>query len=92
LGQHHCLWPLDRLPLIVHFFKKGNVMQRRPFIAALGALTALYATHAHHGWSSFDQDRPIYLEGTARKVSWQNPHVEIDIDLPAHPRAGMGYS
>ena len=38
---------------------------------------------AHHGWSSFDQDRPIYLEGRVVKSVWQNPHVELDIDLPA---------
>lgn len=38
---------------------------------------------AHHGWSSFDQDRPIYLEGKVVKSVWQNPHVELQIDLPA---------
>ena len=38
---------------------------------------------AHHGWSSFDQDRPIYLEGRVVKSSWQNPHVELEIDVPA---------
>ena len=40
-------------------------------------------TLAHHGWSSFDQDRPIYLEGKVVKSVWQNPHVELLIDLPA---------
>jgi len=44
---------------------------------------------AHHGWSSFDQGRPIWLEGKAAKVAWRNPHVEIelavdpDLKLPA---------
>ena len=38
---------------------------------------------AHHGWSSFDQDRPVYLEGKVAKSVWQNPHVELLIDLPA---------
>ena len=37
---------------------------------------------AHHGWSSFDQERPIYLEGKVVKSSWQNPHAELEIDLP----------
>ena len=37
---------------------------------------------AHHGWSSFDQDRPIYLEGRVVKSVWQNPHAELLIDLP----------
>ncbi len=44
---------------------------------------------AHHGWSGFDQTRPIYLEGTAADVAWRNPHVEVvlavdaDLRLPA---------
>ena len=38
---------------------------------------------AHHGWSSFDQDRPIYLEGKVTKVKWQNPHAELELEVPA---------
>lgn len=38
---------------------------------------------AHHGWSSFDQERPIYLEGRVTKAKWSNPHAELEIDLPA---------
>lgn len=56
-------------------------MQRR-LVLALPAAIALPA-HAHHGWSSFDQSRPIYLEGKAGKVSWTNPHAEVMLDLPA---------
>ena len=57
-------------------------MQRRHFLATSSALLALPAW-AHHGWSSFDQNRPIYLEGKARKVVWRNPHVEFELELPA---------
>lgn len=55
-------------------------MQRRSVLAALSAfgLPAL----AHHGWSSFDQERPLYLAGRAGKVSWRNPHVELELELP----------
>jgi Family of unknown function (DUF6152) len=59
-------------------------MQRRPLILSSLALplAALTRTaHAHHGWSSFDQERPIYLEGRARKVTWQNPHAEVDLEV-----------
>lgn len=38
---------------------------------------------AHHGWSSFDQARPIYLEGKVIAVRWGNPHAELDIEVPA---------
>lgn len=62
-------------------------MQRRTWIAAAGAwplagwwpATAL----AHHGWSSFDLTRPIYLAGRARQVTWRNPHAELDLELDA---------
>jgi len=57
-------------------------MRRRPFLVTSSALLALPAW-AHHGWSSFDQNRPIYLEGKARKVLWRNPHVEFELELPA---------
>ena len=56
-------------------------MQRRTLIAA--ALVAPLAARAHHGWSSFDQGRPIYLEGKATKVAWRNPHAELTLELPA---------
>lgn len=36
---------------------------------------------AHHGWSSFDQDRPLYLEGRAVEVRWRNPHAELVLEL-----------
>lgn len=39
---------------------------------------------AHHGWSSFDQNRPLYLEGKVAQVAWRNPHVELKLDLPAN--------
>lgn len=51
--------------------------------AALYAAGFYLPALAHHGWSSFDQDRPIYLEGRVVKSVWQNPHVELLIDLPA---------
>ena len=64
-------------------------MQRRTslhFLAA-SALPANFllsnAAHAHHGWSSFDLDRPIYLEGKASAVKWANPHTEFKLDVTA---------
>ncbi|MDN3922835.1 DUF6152 family protein [Roseateles violae] len=57
-------------------------MQRRSLLVA--GLSALgLPAWAHHGWSSFDQQRPLYLEGRAAKVLWRNPHGEIELELPA---------
>lgn len=50
---------------------------------AASGLPASWAAWAHHGWSSFDLDRPIYLEGKAVSVKWQNPHVELRLERPA---------
>ena len=60
-------------------------MQRRLVIQAGGVLTlagGAPAVWAHHGWSSFDQTRPIYLQGRAVSVAWRNPHAELVLELP----------
>jgi Family of unknown function (DUF6152) len=36
---------------------------------------------AHHGWSSFDETKPIYLEGIVKSVKWQNPHAEVMLEI-----------
>ena len=56
-------------------------MHRRIVLAL--PLTLALPAGAHHGWSSFDQERPLYLEGIAAKVSWANPHAELELELPA---------
>ena len=57
-------------------------MNRRDLLAAGMFATVLPPAWAHHGWSGFDQNRPIYLEGKAAKVVWRNPHAEFDLELP----------
>ena len=62
-------------------------MRRRNFIQSPALAVAacwVLPVWAHHGWSSFDQGRPIYLEGRAAKVAWRNPHVELDLELAAN--------
>ncbi len=56
-------------------------MDRRLLLSAVALLPL--AARAHHGWSSFDLARPIYLEGRAVNVAWRNPHVELDLDVAA---------
>lgn len=62
-------------------------MKRRTLLVAAAA--APVAAFAHHGWSSFDQDKPVYLEGRVKTVRWANPHAEavlaVDgaVQLPA---------
>ena len=60
-------------------------MQRRHALLLPLALTAPLA-RAHHGWSSFDLERPIWLEGRAAQVNWRNPHAEMVLEVPADLR------
>jgi Family of unknown function (DUF6152) len=54
-----------------------------------GAISLFFGANllAHHGWSSFDEAAPIYLQGTVKSVKWQNPHAEIVLE--AEPNAAM---
>ncbi len=59
--------------------------RRQMVLTSLPGLAAValwpQAAQAHHGWSSFDLNRPIYLQGTAANVRWVNPHAELDLTL-----------
>lgn len=63
-------------------------MKRRELLLAGLACPAL--ARAHHGWSSFDQDRPLYLEGRVVESRWRNPHAELVLELPADYRLPAG--
>lgn len=54
-------------------------MKRRLFVVAAALLAA--PALAHHGWSSFDQDRPLYVEGKVKSVRWANPHAQLVIEV-----------
>lgn len=45
----------------------------RLILAAALAAVAVPAA-AHHGWSSYDESKPITLTGPLQAVSWGNPH------------------
>jgi hypothetical protein len=63
------------------------MIPRRTLLLTAAALPLVPATvRAHHGWSSFDQGRPIWLEGRATQVAWRNPHAELKLELPAEPK------
>ena len=52
---------------------------RRLFIAAtLAALPVL----AHHGWSEYDQDKPLTLTGKVTESGYEHPHGHISLATP----------
>jgi hypothetical protein len=54
-------------------------MKRRTCLVAAMALP--FAARAHHGWSSFNVDQPVFIEGKVVTVTWQNPHAELIVEL-----------
>lgn len=42
--------------------------------AIIPALLVAAPVAAHHGWSSYDEAKPLTVSGTFTKVSWSNPH------------------
>lgn len=54
-------------------------MKLRYLLQFVGAALLIAPAVAHHGWSSFDQDRPLYLGGIVSQVKWQNPHAEMTL-------------
>jgi hypothetical protein len=57
-------------------------MQRRSWLA-LALLAAALPVLAHHGWGSFDQNAPVYIEGRVKSVEWRNPHAEAVVEVGA---------
>ena len=47
-------------------------MRHHIMFAALVAIAAPVA--AHHGWSSYDEAKPITVSGSFTEVNWGNPH------------------
>ncbi len=56
-------------------------MKRRTAISLALLPGLLPLARAHHGWSSFDQERPLYLQGRVHSVRWLNPHAELVLEL-----------
>lgn len=58
-------------------------MKRRELLLSAAGAALVLNARAHHGWSSFDQNRPIYLQGKAVSVEWRNPHAELMLEVDA---------
>jgi hypothetical protein len=41
---------------------------------AIAAVLLAAPAAAHHGWSSYDEAKPLTVSGTFKTVSWGNPH------------------
>ncbi|RZA12549.1 MAG: hypothetical protein EOP02_30065, partial [Proteobacteria bacterium] len=55
-------------------------MRHLTLLAAAAALAIPAAAFAHHGWSSYDEDKPVSLTGPLSSVSWGNPHGSAKVN------------
>ena len=37
---------------------------------------------AHHGWSGYDSNTPLNMEGTIREVGYEHPHGYVRLEAP----------
>ena len=49
-------------------------MNRFSLCAAIFLASLPVSAFAHHGWSSYDSENQIRLQGSFTSVSWTNPH------------------
>ncbi len=55
-------------------------MKRLVAILAAGAALAALPAAAHHGWSSYDNARPLTLTGTIVEADYSYPHATIRLE------------
>ncbi|WP_422650209.1 DUF6152 domain-containing protein [Cupriavidus sp. H18C1] len=72
------------MPRLSRTFRLFPSMRAAPLAAlsSAAALAALLAgpAAAHHGWSSYDDSKPITLTGKLTEVKYENPHAMVRID------------
>lgn len=60
--------------------KRRDLLLTAPLLATL---TLSSRAFAHHGWSSFDETKPLFFTGKVKSLRWQNPHVELVLTMTA---------
>ena len=36
---------------------------------------------AHHGWTGYDEQKPLTLTGTVKAAAYENPHSFVDLQV-----------
>ncbi|SPA57110.1 DUF6152 family protein [Cupriavidus taiwanensis] len=52
----------------------------RPILGAAALAMATVPAIAHHGWSTYDETKPMTLTGKIVESHYENPHAHIRID------------
>jgi hypothetical protein len=55
------------------------MLRRIVFITGIGLAAASYA---HHGWSEYDYNKQLNIEGTIKESGYEHPHGHIRLAAP----------
>ena len=58
-----------------------NLPLNRMFVALI-ALALPATAPAHHGWSGYDTNTALNLEGTIREAGYEHPHGFVKLETP----------
>jgi len=61
-------------------FPRIAVFRPALWLAAATALASLPAI-AHHGWSTYDETKPLTVTGKIVETHYENPHATIRVDV-----------
>jgi len=67
--------------------KDGRILL---LLAAVLGFTAAPAL-AHHSFAMFDRQKVMTVEGVVKQLTWTNPHVLIDVNVPEKEGASGQY-
>ena len=54
----------------------------RPAIAAAVVATIAMGVQGHHGWSGYESDKPLKLDGVIKEAGYEHPHGYVRIEVP----------
>jgi hypothetical protein len=60
-----------------------EIAMPRVFAVILGAFLGMFSIHAqaHHSTTAFDMSRTVVLKGSFRQFNYQNPHINLVLDV-----------
>jgi hypothetical protein len=55
---------------------------RSALFALLGMMLAGVSIHAHHGYSAFERENTVTIEGNIEEIKYMNPHSILLVKVP----------
>ena len=62
--------------------RAAGIAARAVTVALLLGLAIPASVRAHHGWSGYEVDKPLRLEGTIKEAGYEHPHGFVRLETP----------